>query len=88
MHLLTQFTGVTVLANGVLPQNNEPPTFATLNANGQTVKENLMAQAIDWAENQKTAKKWMHLDTKRIAAGGQSCGGLVRLFFLKNLKHC
>jgi hypothetical protein len=38
-----------------------------------------MAQAIDWAEKHKADQKWAHLDTTRIAAGGQSCGGLEAL---------
>jgi hypothetical protein len=43
---------------------------------GQTLNENMMAEAIDWAEKQKGTKEWGHLDLTKIAAGGQSCGGL------------
>ncbi|KAF2665891.1 hypothetical protein BT63DRAFT_442244 [Microthyrium microscopicum] len=71
--------GVTILANGVLPADKQPPAFATMTSTGQTLKENMMAQAIDWAEKQKSTEKWAHLDTSRIAAAGQSCGGLETL---------
>jgi hypothetical protein len=43
---------------------------------GQTLNENQMGLAIDWAEKQKGTKEWGHLDLSKIAAGGQSCGGL------------
>jgi hypothetical protein len=74
-HILT-LKGVTVFSNGVLPKNAEPPSIMSALAGGQTTNENLMAAAIDWAEKQKESEKWAHLDTTRIAAAGQSCGGL------------
>jgi hypothetical protein len=74
-HILT-LKGVTVFSNGALPKNPEPPSIMSALAGGQTSYENLMAGAIDWAEKQKGSEKWAHLDTTRIAAAGQSCGGL------------
>jgi hypothetical protein len=45
-------------------------------SNGQTLSTNLMATALDWAERQKDSKEWGHLDMNRVAAAGQSCGGM------------
>jgi hypothetical protein len=66
-----------VLSNGVVPKNKDiPPSMTEALAAGQTHNENMMAAAIDWAEKMKTTKEWDHLDLTKIAAGGQSCGGL------------
>jgi dienelactone hydrolase len=69
--ILLQFAsqGITVFANGPAT----PKTFE------QTINRNLMADAIDWAEKAKKTPEWSHLDTSRIATGGQSCGGFESL---------
>jgi hypothetical protein len=70
--------GITVLSNGAAPKDKSapPPSLTQALANGQTLRENQMALAIDWAEKQRGKPEWAHLDLTRIAAGGQSCGGL------------
>jgi len=70
--------GVTVISNGIAPKDRSaaPPSLMQALANGQTQKENLMGHAIDWAEKQKGNPQWAHLDLTKIAAGGQSCGGM------------
>jgi hypothetical protein len=70
--------GVTVLSNGVAPKSKaaEVPSLMQALAAGQTLNENQMGLAIDWAEKRKGTKEWGHLDLSKIAAGGQSCGGL------------
>jgi dienelactone hydrolase len=42
----------------------------------QTLRTNMMASAIDWMETKVTTTQWGHLDTSKVAAAGQSCGGL------------
>jgi len=70
--------GVTVVSNGIAPKDKSaaPPSLTQALAAGQTLNENQMGLAIDWAEKQKGNPKWAHLDLTKIAAGGQSCGGL------------
>jgi hypothetical protein len=66
-----------VLSNGVAPKDKSTvPSMGEALAAGQTLNENMMSMAIDWAEKQKPSSQWSHLDLTRIAAGGQSCGGL------------
>jgi hypothetical protein len=42
----------------------------------QTLRTNMMKEAIDWMESQTTTSQWSHLDLNKVAAAGQSCGGL------------
>jgi dienelactone hydrolase len=65
--------GIVVLANGP-PQNGGTGDFASFGTVGQAPK-GAMGKAIEWAEQNKGKGKWAHLDTSRIAAAGQSCGG-------------
>jgi dienelactone hydrolase len=75
--ILLQFAsqGITVIANGALPKDAEPPTLSTAITLPQTLTTNMMAAAIDWAIKAQDTKEWAHLDTNKIAAAGQSCGG-------------
>jgi dienelactone hydrolase len=59
-------TGVTVIANGPMRGGG----------GSQTLKTNMMAQAIDWSVSKVSTTQWAHLDTSKVAAAGQSCGGL------------
>jgi dienelactone hydrolase len=71
--------GVTIFANGGLTNPTVAPSLDDARKAGQTVKENLMAKAIDFAEKQNSSAKWSHLDLTNIAAAGQSCGGMETL---------
>jgi dienelactone hydrolase len=57
---------VTVIANGAMRGGS----------GGQTLGTNIMKEAIDWAESKVSTPQWSHLDVTKIAAAGQSCGGL------------
>jgi hypothetical protein len=43
---------------------------------GQTLNANIMKEALDWVESKTSTPQWSHLDMSRVAAAGQSCGGL------------
>jgi hypothetical protein len=68
------------MANGALPKDAEPPTPSAAIALPQTPTTNMMAAGIDWAIKAKDTKEWAHLDTNKIAAAGQSCGGFEAIF--------
>jgi dienelactone hydrolase len=76
--LLLQFAsqGITIIANGALPKTTIKPPSISEAMKEQTLGTNMMAAAIDWAERAtKSSPQWEQLDTTKIAAGGQSCGG-------------
>jgi hypothetical protein len=76
---LLRYIGVTIFANGGLTNPSVAPSLDDARKAGQTVRENLMAKAIDFAQTQKSSAKWAHLDLTKIAAAGQSCGGMETL---------
>jgi len=65
--------GFTVIANGKFVGQKEL-TFQNLFSYGQTDK-NWQKRALDWAEKAATTKKYSYFDVKKVATGGQSCGG-------------
>jgi dienelactone hydrolase len=78
-HFIAEHVGVTIFANGGLTNPSVAPSLDDARKAGQTVRENLMAKAIDFAGKQKSSAKWGHLDLTKIAAAGQSCGGMETL---------
>jgi dienelactone hydrolase len=68
--------GVVVLATGPKEDPAKGGTFGSYGTYGQ-VQPKAMSDAIDWAEKIASEPKWSHIDTSRIAAAGQSCGGML-----------
>ncbi|KAF2674294.1 hypothetical protein BT63DRAFT_408496 [Microthyrium microscopicum] len=66
--------GVVVIANGGPEDPSKGSTYQSYGAYGRSSSK-FLTTAIDWAEKNAGKGKWAHLDTSRIAAAGQSCGG-------------
>ena len=56
-------------------RNNSKLTYNSLRTYPQSKRED-MKIALDWAEKQASNPNYSHFDLSRVAAGGQSCGGL------------
>jgi hypothetical protein len=68
--------GVVVIATGPKEDPAKGGTFGSYGTYGQ-VEPKAMLTAVDWAEKAASDPKWAHIDTSRIAAAGQSCGGML-----------
>jgi dienelactone hydrolase len=66
--------GIVVIANGDPEDPKKGGTFASYGAYGRSTSKFLI-ESIDWAQKNVGESKWEHIDTSRIAAAGQSCGG-------------
>jgi hypothetical protein len=67
--------GFTILADGAIEKDNKGLNYNSLLSRPRSTSAYMKA-ALDWAEKQSGTGEWAHLDVKRIAAGGQSCGGM------------
>ena len=65
--------GVVVITNGA-PGAGGAGNFASFGKSGQSSYKSLLS-SIDWVAKNAGMGKWVHLDSTRIAAAGQSCGG-------------
>jgi len=71
---------VELASHGFLIISNGPPNGTGMEPGGLTTNGVPQTQAIDWAgqENERPCSQYYHkLDTTKIAAMGQSCGGLM-----------
>jgi dienelactone hydrolase len=68
--------GVVVIATGPKEDPAKGGTFGSFGTYGQ-VQPKAMSDAMDWAEKVSSDPKWAHIDMSRVAAGGQSCGGML-----------
>ena len=66
--------GMVVIANGSPEDPAKGGTFASYGTYGKSSAKSLTA-SIDWAVKNSALAKWAHIDTTRVAAAGQSCGG-------------
>jgi dienelactone hydrolase len=66
--------GIVVIANGDPEDPKKGGTYASYGTYGKSTSK-FLTDAIDWAEKNTGSPKWQHIDTSRIAAAGQSCGG-------------
>jgi dienelactone hydrolase len=66
--------GLVVIANGSPEDPAKGGTFASYGTYGRSSSKSL-TDSIDWASKVRSQPKWAHIDTTRIAAAGQSCGG-------------
>jgi hypothetical protein len=65
--------GITVIANGP-PLAGGSGDFASFGTAGRSSYKSLLS-SLDWVDQNAGKGKWAHLDSSRIAAAGQSCGG-------------
>ena len=65
--------GIIVIANG--SPGNVTASFASY-ANAARSTSKFQIAAIDWAIANAGKGDWAHMDATRVAAAGQSCGGL------------
>jgi dienelactone hydrolase len=66
--------GLVVIANGSPEDPAKGGTYASYGTYGKSSAKSL-TDSIDWAVKSSSQPKWAHIDTTRIAAAGQSCGG-------------
>jgi hypothetical protein len=66
--------GLVVIANGGPEDPAKGGTYQSYGTYGRSSSKSL-TDSIDWAFKVAKEPKWAHIDTSRIAAAGQSCGG-------------
>jgi hypothetical protein len=68
--------GVTIISNGAMNKDLTKAGFPGNFLQQTQSNHTWMVESLDWAEKAVKRPEWAHLDLTKVAAGGQSCGGL------------
>jgi hypothetical protein len=68
--------GVAIISNGAIAKDLATTGFPGNFLQQTQSNHTWTVEALDWAEKAVKQPEWSHLDLTKVAAGGQSCGGL------------